>query len=43
MTDEYVAGHFANILQKAKIHIGFLQPGQLQITIDISAIVVAIT
>lgn len=42
MADQHVAGHLADVLQKAEIQLGVLQPRQLQIAVHVRAVRVAI-
>lgn len=43
MTNQNIAGDFSYIFQKTQIQIGVLQPSQLQVAIDVSAIIVTIS
>ena len=42
MADQHVAGHLANVLQEAEVKGLVLQPGQLEVAVDVGAVGVAV-
>lgn len=42
VADQHVAGHLANVLQEAQVKGLVLQPGQLEVAVDVGAVGVAV-
>ena len=42
VADEDVAGHLADVLQEGQVEVLVLQPRQLQVTVDVGAVGVAV-